>query len=96
MENGSAASIAACFGDITDPRVEGRCEHRLIEVIIIAICAIITGAESWVEVETFGTLKEQWLKTLLKLLGGIPSHDTFGRIFAALDAKRFKKDLPAG
>ncbi|MEP7285125.1 MAG: ISAs1 family transposase [Chloroflexota bacterium] len=90
MENATHESLEVYFRDIPDPCVEGRCEHLWIEVIIIAICAIITGAESWVEVETFGTLKEEWLKSFLRLPGGIPSHDTFGRIFSALDAEAFQ------
>lgn len=83
-------SLEACFGNLPDPRVVGRCDHKLLDIIIIAICAVITGAESWVEVETFGQLKHGWLKTFLELPNGIPTHDTFGRVFAALEAEAFQ------
>jgi predicted transposase YbfD/YdcC len=88
--NDIATSLEACFGDLADPRVVGRCDHQLLDIIIIAVCAVITGAESWVEVETFGHLKEGWLKTFLDLPNGIPTHDTFGRVFAALNAEAFQ------
>lgn len=84
-------SLAACFGDLPDPRGVGRCDHQLLDMVIIAVCAVITGAESWVEVETLGTLKQAWLQTFLALPAGIPKHDTFGRVFAALDAQAFQK-----
>jgi predicted transposase YbfD/YdcC len=58
--------------------------------IIIAICGVICGAEGWVEIEEFGKAKEAWLSDLLKLPNGIPSHDTFGRVFARLDPKQFE------
>lgn len=83
-------SLEACFGNLPDPRVVGRCDHKLLDIIIIAICAVITGAESWVEVETFGQLKQGWLQTFLELPNGIPTHDTFGRVFAALEAEAFQ------
>jgi predicted transposase YbfD/YdcC len=87
------ASLEACFGDLPDPRVVGRCDHKLIDMVVIAICAVITGAESWVEVETFGNMKQAWLKTFLELPYGIPVHDTFGRVFAALDAEAFQSSF---
>jgi predicted transposase YbfD/YdcC len=86
-------SLETCFGDLPDPRVVGRCEHKLLDIIIIAICGVITGAESWVEVETFGQLKQGWLKMFLELPHGIPTHDTFGRVFAALDAEAFQSSF---
>ncbi len=56
----------------------------------IAICGVICGADSWVELEQFGKSKEEWLKRFLELPNGIPSHDTFGRVFAQLDAQQFR------
>lgn len=85
------ASLEECFGDMPDPRVEGRCDHMLVEVLLIAICAILCGAESWSEVEEFGNAKEAWLKQYLTLAAGIPSHDTFSRIFRLLNAAEFQR-----
>jgi hypothetical protein len=62
----------------------------LLDIIILAICGVICGAEGWVEIEGFGKAKEMWLKELLELPNGIPSHDTFGRVFARLDPKQFE------
>jgi hypothetical protein len=83
-------SLAEVFGELKDPRVEGHCDHKLVEVTIIAACAGLTGVESWVEIETIGVMKEAWLRTFLELPNGIPSHDTFGRVFAVLDAEAFQ------
>jgi predicted transposase YbfD/YdcC len=90
MAGENAISLVSSFQDLPDPRVEGRCDHKLIDIIVIAVCAVIAGAENWVDVENFGKAKHAWLKTFLALPSGIPSHDTFGRFFAALDAEAFQ------
>lgn len=87
----SGASLETCFADLPDPRVQGRCSYKLIEIIIIAICAVVCGADDWVAIETFGKSKETWLKQFLDLPKGIPAHDTFGDVFSALDAEAFQQ-----
>ena len=85
MEHPPQTSIDMYFGRLPDPRVERTRAHRLTDLLTIALCAILCGANDWVAVETFGHAKEAWLRTFLPLPGGIPSHDTFGRVFARLD-----------
>jgi predicted transposase YbfD/YdcC len=84
------SSLEDCFSDLPDPRVQGRCDHKLIDMIIITICAVICGADSWTGVETFGQAKQSWLERYLTLPNGVPSHDTFGRVFASLNAEAFQ------
>ena len=69
------------FGELSDPRVEGRSEHLLQEMLVITIAVVLSGADSWNEIEDYGKAKEQWLESFLSLPGGIPSHDTFNRVF---------------
>ena len=83
------SSIAEHFRQIKDPR-RHRVDHLLIGIITIAICAVICGADSWVEVEEFGRAKEEWLRTFLILPNGIPCHDTFGRVFGLIDPHEFQ------
>jgi len=86
-------SIAKHFSKVKDPRIDRTKRHRLLDILIIAICAVICGADSWVDIELFGKTKIEWLKTFLKLPNGIPSHDTFGRVFAALNPQEFESSF---
>ncbi len=85
-----SGSIAEHFSKLQDPRLERTRLHKLSEILVIAICAIICNADSWEDVEAYGNAKSEWLKTFLILESGIPSHDTFNRVFARLDAKQFE------
>jgi len=77
------------FSDLEDPRNDNR-RHLLLDIIVIAICAAICGADTWTDVELFGQAKEQWFRKFLELPHGIPSHDTFGRVFALIDPEQFQ------
>ena len=91
MSDLPATSISEHFGTLTDPRVERSKDHLLVDIITIALCGVICGAEGWVAIETFGREKVAWLRTFLALPGGIPSHDTFGRVFARLDPEECRR-----
>ncbi len=73
------------FEDLTDPRIERTRDHQLFDLVIVALLGTIAGADSWVDIERFGKGRLTWLRTFLPLVNGIPSHDTFGRVFALLD-----------
>ncbi|PSB08435.1 ISAs1 family transposase [Pleurocapsa sp. CCALA 161] len=79
------------FSGLTDPRVERTKEHKLIDILTIAICGMISGADNWVAMEQYGNSKEEWLKQFLELPNGIPSHDTIGRVFARIDPNEFEQ-----
>jgi predicted transposase YbfD/YdcC len=85
----SRIAFVDVFADLPDPRVERTKKHRLIDIVVIAVCAVIAGADSFEEIERFGEAKLDWLKGFLDLPNGVPSHDTFNRVFAALDRKAF-------
>lgn len=90
-ERVDTGSLVEAFSQIDDPRsVHGK-RHDLMEIIFIAVCAVICGAEGWSDVELFGKSKHDWLKRFLKLPNGIPSHDTFGRVFSRMDAAQFRR-----
>jgi predicted transposase YbfD/YdcC len=84
-------SISAHFSKLEDPRIERRKLHPLLNILVIAICGVISGAENWVDIELYGNLKKEWLKQFLDLRHGIPSHDTFGRVFRMLKAEAFQE-----
>ncbi len=83
--------ITKHFASLPDPRAPNAKRHLLTDILVIAICAILCGADSWVEVEAWGNAKQRWLNQFLALPNGIPSHDTFGRVFARLDPKEFER-----
>lgn len=91
MEAEPRTSLWEPFATLTDPRRDHLKEHRLVDIITIALCGVICGADGWAAIETFGREKERWLRTFLALPGGIPSHDTFGRVFARLDPEEFRR-----
>lgn len=76
---------------ISDPRAEKNKRHPLETIIFTAICAVICGAESWVDLQRYGELKKEWLSKHVDLSHGVPSHDTFGRFFALLDPQAFQE-----
>jgi predicted transposase YbfD/YdcC len=80
------------FSNITDPRDLNK-RHKFIDIITIAICAVVCGANSWEHIQVFGQSKLNWFKDFLELPHGIPSHDTFGRVFAQIDPDQFQQSF---
>jgi predicted transposase YbfD/YdcC len=90
MPTPSPASILTYFHDLPDPRRETRNKkHRLIDILVIALCGTIAGCQSAAEIQAYGRAKQAWLRTFLELPNGIPSHDTFSRVLQLLDARQF-------
>jgi predicted transposase YbfD/YdcC len=90
MDPVAGASLRAHFAALPDPRVARTRRHALLDVVTLAVCAIVCAADTWVDVERWGKAKRPWLRTWLDLPHGIPSHDTFGRVFGALDPVAFE------
>jgi predicted transposase YbfD/YdcC len=82
-----------CLESVADPRVNRGKRHKLSDILVIALCGFIAGCESWVDVELFGLAKQRWFEKSLELANGIPSHDTFGRVFALLDPQQLVRVL---
>ena len=86
---GFVEGLKSRFADLKDPRVAASCDHLLIDILAITILAVASGADDWTDLEVFGRMRQAWLKTFLALPGGVPSHDTFQRVFGLLDRKQF-------
>ena len=93
MDEKPTASIEKHFGKIRDPRIGNAKRHKLIDILVIAICGVICGADGWSDIELFGKNKRGWLEQFLELPKGIPSHDTFGRVFALIDPQEFRRSF---
>ena len=85
------ASIVEHFRTLEDPRIERTKKHLLLDILVIALCTLLTGGEGFQDMALFGKSKQAWLQTFLALPRGIPSHDTFGRVFARLNPQRFQQ-----
>jgi predicted transposase YbfD/YdcC len=90
MEDNVLPTIERHFGDLTDPRVDRTKLYALLNILVIALCAVIAGADNWEDVEEFGKARIEWFQTFLDLPNGIPSHDTFTWVFARLDPEQFQ------
>jgi predicted transposase YbfD/YdcC len=93
MEEKAIGRITEHFGRVSDPRIGNATRHKLIDLIVIAICAVICGADGWSDVALFGKSKFKWFKTFLELPHGIPSHDTFGRVFGLINPDEFRRSF---
>ena len=90
MEGSAGAAIEKYFSSLSDPRMSGKVRHKLMDIITITICAVISGADAWTEVEEYGKAKYEWFNSFSELPSGIPSHDTFGNVFAVLSVSEFE------
>lgn len=86
-------SLQHHFADLIDPRGERSRRHDLLDIIGIALCAVISGAESWTALEAYGRAKQDWRARWSRLPNGIPSHDTFRRVFCLLDPQAFQRSF---
>ena len=86
-------TILEIFKEIDDPRVKNRCWHNLEDILFIALCTLLSNGEDFADMELFGREREEWLRTILELPNGIPTHDTYNRVFQAIDPEQFKQCL---
>jgi len=93
MNSPITVSLVSHFEGVEDPRDNRGKEHNLLDIIVIAICAVISGGENWQDIELFGKSKQEWLGTFLELPNGIPCDDTFARVFARLDPQQMQNSF---
>src|SRR3954471_21241229 len=91
----SVENLAQYLGAIEDPRCPGKVGHRLLDILVIAVCAVVACAESWCDIALYGRSKLAWLRTFLERPNGIPSHDTFRRGFMLIDPDAFEASVTA-
>src|SRR5438128_7582436 len=89
MAHVAASSLSAQLARVPDPRIDRTKHHPLLAILSIAVCAVLAGADDWVAIAAFGRIKRAWFKRWLALPNGIPSHDTFRRVFLLLDTDAF-------
>jgi len=95
MEQDPLLSLRRHFEGLQDPRAARARRHELLDIVVLALCGVICGADSWVDIAEFGQAKLEWFQQFLHLPNGIPSHDTFGRVFARLDPEQLQGCLVA-
>src|SRR5215210_2351283 len=93
MKEPKTPALIEHLEQVSDPRIERTKQHKLIDILVIAVCATVCGAEAWTEMEDFGEAKEQWFRRFLELPNGIPSHDTFRRVFMLLKPSEFQRSF---
>lgn len=91
MQTAERPRIIDHFCSLSDPRILLKTRHKLIDIIVITLCAVLAGADEWTEIAEFGRIREKWFRTFLELPFGIPSHDTFGRVFSMIRPEEFEK-----
>ena len=93
MDVDAPRGLLRYFDELEDPRMDRTKRHSLGDILFITVCAVICGADSWTNVEIYGNAKREWLRTVLALPNGVPSHDTFGRVFNRLNPEQFERRL---
>ena len=91
----SIEELGQCLATVEDPRCPGKVEHRLVGVLVFAVCTVLACAESWDDMALYGRGKLAWLRTFLDLPNGMPSHDTFRRVFMLIDPDAFEAGFTA-
>ncbi len=81
MEDSAHTLLLRIFRDMPDQRMAGKVAHKLHDILVITVCAVISGLEHWTQIEDFAIANESWFRSFLELANGIPSHDTFGKVF---------------
>ena len=90
METEGVLRLAEVFVSIPDPRQASKVHHDLVELLVVAVNAVLVGADTFLEIELWGREKLDWLRNYVPLEHGIPSHDTLGRVFGLIDASQFE------